>query len=270
MINDINHLINRFGVDFKEIYKSIKEKYPDNSYIQGHAARFAATATYLNQLIQPDFKILELGFSNVLHNYILEKPLTYDYTVFNGKDCGVTTVQGSIKMMAADYSSLSTALSINFELEKFPIATGHYDLIICCEVIEHLDIDPMFLMEEINRILVPGGILCITTPNSTSARIVYKVLNGYHPSFFMKYSRDRSPYRHNFEYTPQCLTDLCKSAGFKIDFLETIDAFEEPLMPGYELLNSMQFNAKNRGDMIIVKAIKTGALVDRYPSSIYF
>jgi len=53
--------------------------------------------------------------------------------------------------------------------EKFPIGDACMDLVICCETIEHLP-NQYFLFQEASRILKPGGIFILTTPNSSSLR----------------------------------------------------------------------------------------------------
>ena len=53
--------------------------------------------------------------------------------------------------------------------QKFPIEDALMDLVICCETIEHLP-NQYFLFHETSRILKPGGIFILTTPNSSSLR----------------------------------------------------------------------------------------------------
>ncbi len=56
------------------------------------------------------------------------------------------------------------------DLQKpFPIESNSADLVICCETIEHLP-NQFFLFQEIARILKPGGVFILTTPNSSSLR----------------------------------------------------------------------------------------------------
>jgi 2-polyprenyl-3-methyl-5-hydroxy-6-metoxy-1,4-benzoquinol methylase len=45
--------------------------------------------------------------------------------------------------------------------------------IICCEVLEHLAFNPIPVVRELKRILKPGGIIYIATPNLTS--LVHRV-----------------------------------------------------------------------------------------------
>ena len=81
------------------------------------------------------------------------------------------------------------SIKVNLEEERLPVPDGTYDLVLCLEVIEHLEKDPMAMLNEINRVLKEAGLIYLTTPNSTSARNVLKIHRGYAPHFFMQYSR---------------------------------------------------------------------------------
>lgn len=45
-----------------------------------------------------------------------------------------------------------------------PIASGHADVVIMSEILEHL-VDPDSVLEEVRRVLRPGGTLLLSTPN---------------------------------------------------------------------------------------------------------
>lgn len=53
----------------------------------------------------------------------------------------------------------------NIETEKLPFKNNSFDFIIFNEVFEHLRINPIFALKEINRVLKPEGVLLLTTPN---------------------------------------------------------------------------------------------------------
>jgi SAM-dependent methyltransferase len=53
--------------------------------------------------------------------------------------------------------------------QKFPINDALMDVVICCETIEHLP-NQYFLFQEASRVLKPGGVFILTTPNSSSLR----------------------------------------------------------------------------------------------------
>lgn len=53
--------------------------------------------------------------------------------------------------------------------ERLPLPDGHADLVLCQEAIEHMQ-DPLGVLEELARILKPGGSLLLTTPNISHLR----------------------------------------------------------------------------------------------------
>jgi len=53
--------------------------------------------------------------------------------------------------------------------QPFPIATASVDVAVCAETIEHLP-NQFFFFQEVARILKPGGLLLLTTPNTSSLR----------------------------------------------------------------------------------------------------
>lgn len=69
-----------------------------------------------------------------------------------------------------DQNKYSTTQVLKIELQqKFPIEDASIDLALCCETIEHLP-NQYFLFQEVARIIKPGGIFILTTPNSSSLR----------------------------------------------------------------------------------------------------
>jgi SAM-dependent methyltransferase len=170
---------------------------------------------------------------------------------------------------AAGHSVEATTVALDIERELFPVTAGYFDLILFCEVLEHMDIDPMFALSEFNRILTEGGRLIVTTPNCCSARNTWKILQGYRPHFYMQYEKSRSPYRHNFEYDVHAVRQLVEAAGFRVDLLYTRDVFEEPIPEALDFLERNHMPTDNRGDGIFLLATRTGPVVDRWPYGMY-
>lgn len=90
--------------------------------------------------------------------------------------------------------------------EKLPFDDAKFDLVVCLEVIEHIEKAEQLLFE-INRILKKDGLLLISTPNYAYFNVRLKILlgkpipdEGYHFRFF----------------TYNLLKEKLKEAGFKI------------------------------------------------------
>jgi 2-polyprenyl-3-methyl-5-hydroxy-6-metoxy-1,4-benzoquinol methylase len=89
------------------------------------------------------------------------------------------------------------------KLDSANYVDGFFDVVYCSEVIEHL-LDPSTLLREIARILRPGGLLYLTTPNfnSLSRRLLgskWRVIGKEHICYF----------------TPASLAGAIREAGFR-------------------------------------------------------
>lgn len=90
-------------------------------------------------------------------------------------------------------------------LEETDFPTGHFDVVTLWDVIEHLH-DPAGALRRIARILKPGGILVIRTPN----------FDSWEARLFGRYWAGLEPPRHLFVFTPQTLGAMLAQAGFAI------------------------------------------------------
>jgi SAM-dependent methyltransferase len=236
-------------------------------YFATHARRLAET-TRLIGAAHRGKRALEIGatdYFQVLLGSVLEFPEVWG-TVLSDE---VEHKLYARTVEAAGRSVTTTTVSLDIERELFPVTAGYFDLILYCEVLEHMDIDPMFPLVEFNRILPVGGQLIVTTPNCCSARNTWKILQGYRPHFYMQYEKSRSPYRHNFEYDIHAVRQLLEAAGFRIDQMHTADVFEDPVPEALDLLRRNQLSVDHRGDDIFILATKAGPVVDRWPYGMY-
>jgi glycosyltransferase involved in cell wall biosynthesis/SAM-dependent methyltransferase len=163
----------------------------------------------------------------------------------------------------------------NAESDRFPYPDEYFKTVLCCELLEHLPTDPMHMMQEIHRILKPGGSLVLTTPNIASTRSIVAVLQGFHPQLFSTYLRPKdgeTDARHHREYTCGEIRQLLENSGFEVTLLET-GAFREEPKPEYawveHLLDRYMLSKENRGEGIYVVGCKTGPVRERYPSWLY-
>jgi hypothetical protein len=94
-------------------------------------------------------------------------------------------------------------------------ALGPFDVIVMCEVIEHLYTPSITVLGSIAQWLAPGGYLFIQTPNAVALHKRVKALAGRHP--YMDLSdgtRDAPP--HFREYTMGELISAGRSAGLDV------------------------------------------------------
>jgi SAM-dependent methyltransferase len=145
--------------------------------------------------------------------------------------------------------------------------------VLCCELLEHMQRDPMHMMSEIHRVLKPGGIVLLTTPNAVSMRAISAILRGGHPSFYSRYSNpetDGGP-RHAREYTPEEVSELLTDSGFVVVHLET-GPYGDPAVDNREIakvLTRLKQPANLREDCIYAVGRKAETPRNRYPAWLY-
>jgi SAM-dependent methyltransferase len=155
----------------------------------------------------------------------------------------------------------------NIEKHKWPFPDDSFDLAICCEVFEHLSLDPMFAMAEANRVMRLGGTLLISVPNVLCVSNLYKMVDGRSPNSFPVYRPRGECLRHNRELTPTELATMFKAAGFEVVNVETNTFNPPPFVPPpmlaklYALTGGFQW----RHEVLTVMGRKTGPVVCRYP-----
>lgn len=109
------------------------------------------------------------------------------------------------------------------ERDRFPYPDASFDLVLWCEVIEHLQENPVQAVSEIHRVLVPGGLLVLSTPNVARADNVLALLRG--DNVFDPYHLG-SPFRgtrHLREYTAAELGQLLGGCGFEVVRVDDLD-----------------------------------------------
>jgi SAM-dependent methyltransferase/glycosyltransferase involved in cell wall biosynthesis len=162
------------------------------------------------------------------------------------------------------------------DVDPFPYPDGYFSTVLCCELLEHLENDPMHMMSEIYRVLKPGGILVLSTPNIVSLQSIAQVLKGAHPASFRRYARSRfgadpEP-GHSREYTPDEIRLLLADSGFIVLSVETIPYGETELEdPQWVLpiLRSVRRPTALRDDCILALGRKDSIPRKRFPEWLF-
>lgn len=253
--------------EIKQTLESLLGKDP-SYYDKTHIRRYARTLETLTDNIQKKDKLLELGTSSVIPLALQQLRPQVDVTVTDfGYELGST---GDLTCELNSHQRQVPYYCIDLETMPLPVSDETFDIVICCEVLEHMDVDPMFMLAEVNRVLKPGGTMLLTTPNITSTHALFKMLRGIEPYFFMQYHKDGNAYRHNYEYSLGGLTSLLTAAGFD-GKIWSENNFEEGIYEDTEFLKNAGFkiDESKLGDNLFAVVKKKSGVIDRYPSPIY-
>ena len=114
------------------------------------------------------------------------------------------------------------------QLEEMKYPDAYFDAITMNHLIEHVP-DPARLLRECRRVLKPGGMAIVTTPNA----------GGLGHRIHARYWRGLEPPRHLHIFSPASLGILAKRAGF-----ENVEVFTSGVNSGYFFKESFRIERK--------------------------
>ncbi len=129
--------------------------------------------------LQSGDKVLDLGCGEGRH--VIAAYLEQDVDAI-GVDLSLDDLQSAqqkhLPFIQADNPSKSFSLSVADAL-RLPFADNSFDKIICSEVLEHI---PNFeaVLNEIERILKPQGLLCVSVPRTWPEQLCWWLSDAYH------------------------------------------------------------------------------------------
>ncbi|HEX7773867.1 MAG TPA: methyltransferase domain-containing protein, partial [Pyrinomonadaceae bacterium] len=249
---DLKHYLKSF--DFFE--RHVHGQWEGDLYAETHSRRFYETLRFLPKL-PVNARVLELGalpyyFTILLERFAGIRPDTLSFFEFEESESAKHTVRSADtgERYEFDYRA------VNIETEIFPFAENTYDLVLCCEILEHLLINPSHMLYEAHRVLRSGGHILITTPNVLRWNNLWSMIRG--ANIYDRYHGNGIYGRHNREYSPSEISELLQTNGYQIERLETRNVYS----------SSRGFFA-NRRDNIFVLARATGEARVGFPESLY-
>lgn len=244
---------------------------PDGQYFAIHSARLIHTLK-LTPPGEVDCRILELGC------YMQITPALrglLGYGDVRGAYMGSLGGEERLSVSASDGEEFCCTINrFNCEVDRFPYPDENFDTVLCCELLEHLDVDPMHMMSEISRVLKPYGVLVLTTPNAASLRALRAIIHGANPNLFPHYgipTMSTAP-RHSREYTPKELLRLFADSGFAVQHIETSAYGERQGIYKWitKLIRWLKPITRLREDCVYIVGQKSAAVACRYPSWLYW
>jgi 2-polyprenyl-3-methyl-5-hydroxy-6-metoxy-1,4-benzoquinol methylase len=158
----------------------------------------------------------------------------------------------------------------NIEAAQFPFPDGSFDALLFCEVIEHLQADPVSVLREVKRILKPDGRLILTTPNVARLENVCRIVAG--ENIYDPYS-GYGPYgRHNREYNKHELAELVRYCGFEIEACFSADVHHNPASNFFaveRVADLIRFRSEDLGQYLFMRARNSGPARVKRPQWLY-
>ncbi|MGQ0501824.1 MAG: class I SAM-dependent methyltransferase [Panacagrimonas sp.] len=128
-------------------------------------------------------------------------------------------------------------LGVQGDIQRLPVRDGSFDLVVCFNVIEHLP-DPAAALNEMRRVLAPGGVLLLGCPdrNSLKGWLTRMTPIGFHRWYYRVVvgKQDRGDGHYDAFATPfrpivsgRALKQWISDQGLDMGFYRTYDAAHE-------------------------------------------
>jgi len=194
---DLSELIVSIAQD-----EAVKRRRSDHNFRDFQ--RYVTDLVYIVRSLEKKSKILDIGAGAGVFSIALAR-LGLDITATNSIHNEIQQVQDAefFENYGCDFAPL------NLDKNRLPFADKEFDMVLCLHVLEHLK-KPTTALVEIKRILKPGGILILMTPNGVVTSIYHTI----------RYANRVQGSEHVKEYTPFELANMLTSIGFEIHNLE--------------------------------------------------
>jgi SAM-dependent methyltransferase len=220
---------------------------------------------------------LELGGNPYFSTMLLKKFTSINWRLGNyfGEQIPKGDAQQRVHM--SEFGALATKTHVdltfshfNIEEDTFPFDAESLDIVLFCEIIEHLLNDPCAVLRQIKNVLRDNGTLVLTTPNVNRIENVARMIVG--ANLYDPYS-GHGPYgRHNREYNKHELYTLLNYLGFTVDEIFTADVHNNATSSYLDPENFgrlIKYREHDLGQYIFIRARKTGEDKGKKPAWLY-
>ena len=130
--------------------------------------------------VRPGHRVLDLGCGGGRHAFEVYRRGA-DVVAFDLDPAELASVTGMFGAMrtAGEATAEAGATAISGDATAMPFGDGMFDRVIAAEVLEHV-LDDQRAMNELARVLRPGGLAAITVPSFLPERVCWALSTEYH------------------------------------------------------------------------------------------
>lgn len=240
-------------------------------YLSTALDRLGATFATIPDDLPPNANVLEIGAMPYFMTALLLRYTNFKVSTIN-EPFWLEIDGGKALLRSAEFGFNHEIeyQGVNIEYDPFPYPDDHFDLVLYCEVIEHLTYDPTQTLFEIHRVLKPQGKVIISTPNPFRYTNILKFLSG--KNIYPPYSGYNSYARHHREFSSGELRRLLQACSYEVEELYTIHdrSYDHPRILDSLVRGAMRIGLlRGQQDVIVLRGRAVGASRYGYPAEMY-
>jgi hypothetical protein len=241
------------------------------AYLAAAQDRLTTTLNLVPRLPDPErVRVLEIGGMPYFMTVLVERFFGYRVEVANEPTLERGEA-GNVQVLENDHGDRHEIRykTLNIEYDDWPWPDETFDIVLYCEVIEHLVYDPTHTLVEAHRVLQKGtGQLLVSTPNALCYTYLVQMVRGQ--NFYPPYSGWSHYARHHRLFSPAELVHLCTKVGYQVHTCSSVydRAYDHPprLQPFVRALMRIG-RLRGRLDVIYLLASPVGTAKPAYPDS---
>jgi len=187
------------------------------NYLSAARDRLVTTLNLIPRLPNPErVRVLEIGGMPYFMTVLVEKFFGYRVEVAN-EPSWERGEAGNVEVIENDRGDRHEIhyKTLNIEYDDWPWPDDSFDVVLYCEVIEHLVWDPTHTLVEAHRVIKKDtGQLLLSTPNALCYSYLVQMVKG--KNFYPPYSGHGSYARHHRLFSPEELVHLCTKIGYQV------------------------------------------------------
>lgn len=209
--HDVNETLRRVYEDFKKTPLAKDWPIEDTNRVE-FAARVKMFGMAIPYLLKPQGVVFDVGTGGGIAARFFKLLGCRVVSVDSESASGMEAIE-NVRLAGVE------AFPCDIERDSLPADAGSVDVVVFTDVIEHLHHSPKLALEEMMRILRPGGVVIASTPNAVRFTVRLKVLWGVSnwPKIWDYFDRPASHFGHHHEYTIEEFKGVFERTGFVIE-----------------------------------------------------
>jgi 2-polyprenyl-3-methyl-5-hydroxy-6-metoxy-1,4-benzoquinol methylase len=180
----------------------------ERGYVRNHFDRFVRTFGLISEVTTKDMKVLDVGIHAGYLAILVRRLLGCNVS-------GIDIKTPWLPYWKRRYDDNGIEFKpCDLTRERIPFPATDFDVVMCCEVLEHLSMHPHYVLDEINRVSTSTAALILSTPNMVSLPNRLIIMMGKSP---MRAEWGELGLGHFRLYTYDECTTLLKEAGYRTE-----------------------------------------------------